>query len=170
MLWILAPALFSCYWMSQPSFTASSQAGGWVAGPHRGRVVSHRPSHPPGDHSSKPVAGAGGGGGAEASCLCDLGSPVRAGGPTEGPSLILLAHRGCSDIRHRDPLQAGAGTEHGRSDSRTSACPSAVTFYVCRPSDRCYPVAGGGLQAERKRDVTLLPQECWFSGLSLAAS
>lgn len=56
-LWIRAPALFSCYRMSQPSLTASGQAGGWVAGPHRGRVVSHRRSHPPGDHSSKPVLG-----------------------------------------------------------------------------------------------------------------
>lgn len=47
----------------------------------------------PRDHSSKPVAGAGGGGGAEASCLCALDSLVRAGGPTGGPSLVLLGHR-----------------------------------------------------------------------------
>ena len=38
MLWIRAAALFSCYQMSQPSFTTASQAGGWVAGPHRGEL------------------------------------------------------------------------------------------------------------------------------------
>ena len=173
-LWILAPVLFSCYRMSKPSFAASSQAGGWVAGRHQERSVSHRLSHPPrGSFQQASSQGGRWGRGWGHLSVC-LGLPGQSRG----------AHRGTQPRPPRGGQWQPAWRPAPRwGQNRTRAlrvsdeclfqCSDLLRLHLltsCLLTDVTLGGGGRGLQAERKRDFTLLPQEWWFSGLSSAAS